>query len=287
MYYTNTNTTNCKTKQQTYNAIYADYQAPIKDNLSSTQVNRSRYIKTPIPNTNPPKFSSTIKRPQRNPIQHYRRQYSRTQNNRSYTNIGISIMDTPGKTIINLTDNETNNIPCPDDRQFFIEKITKDGKCNELNARMRLKTSNTNINNTNNSNNINNTKPYCSSIRAFRELQGDTYGNNKCHKSQHLVKRTIDCTDNTATDTEIEFITNKRGITNGSTSITNYRRQFTKKYNEQISLSRYNNNNNNNNNNKSCCNLGYNNRDWTNCDPHIYPNFTHKKNICVDLKKKL
>ena len=275
MFYTNINSTNSKSYQQTYNAIYADYQAPIKDNLSSTQVNRSIYVKTPIPNTNPPKFSSTLKTPQRNPIQHYRRQYSRTQNNRSDTNIGISIMDTPGKTIINLSDNNNNNnIACSGDRQFFIEKITNDTKCNELNARMRLKTSNTNINNTNNTNN---TKPYCSSIRAFRELQEDTYENNKCHKQQQLVKRTIDCTDNTTTDTDIEFTSNKRGITNGSTSITNYRRQFTKNYNEQISISTYNNN--------SCCNLGYNNRDWTNCDPHVYPNFTHKKNICVDLKK--
>ena len=61
--------------------------------------NRSRYATIEIPNTNPTKYSRVSIQPQRNPIKHYRRQYSTTTSRHPSQ---LKMLDMPGKSIVRL-----------------------------------------------------------------------------------------------------------------------------------------------------------------------------------------
>ena len=261
------NKTNTREKN---NVVVAAYQPPPED----IQANRSIYttVGVPDPKTNTVKYTRVLVTPQRNPIKHYRRQYtSKVEKNVS----DLRAINMPGKTIVKSTDDcptcdlsntlftkeliENNNQQCyatysyQDTDPYLWRTIG----CNTKNN--IVKPAQTNM-----------SQQYSSSMAVLRERRGQTYSNNRCQQKQKLIKNGGECSNGTYS----EFFTNKHPINNGSTSISSYRRQYTKNYNEEINLL----------NNYLCCNnIVPKDPNYTICDPHVYPNLTQKKNICVDI----
>ena len=111
-----------------------------------------------------------------------------------------------------------------------------------------------------------NKSEYSSSMSSLRYRRGQTYENNIYNTNQKIIKNSSSCNNNNQ-----EFITNKKPSTNGSTSISSYRRQYGQHYNENVNIL----------NNSTCCNnIELKISNLTICDPHIYPNLIEKKNIC-------
>ena len=86
--------------------------------------NRSRYTTIEIPNTNPIKYSRVLIHPQRNPIKHYRRQYSTTTSRHPSQ---LKMLDIPGKSIIRL--DECPNCDASNVAFTCVEVEQADEKC--------------------------------------------------------------------------------------------------------------------------------------------------------------
>lgn len=247
------------TKEKT-NYIVADYKAP----PSNIQANRSVYENTYIPNTNPPKFTKKLVTPQRNPIKHYRRELTRDFLNNPSSRQIINNINMPGKIIVANKEDSKNcnslfkdeiypNSPPPIIDCFgyqsldppYVWKYSSCSKANNV-----TKSANTNM-----------SQDYCPSIKNIREKRSQTYEKNKALGIQNYIKNAGECNNYNNS-----LITNKKLITNGTTSISTYKQQYINQLDNNICTN--NRNNPNNINNPNNC---YNNR---------FPNLTHKKSIC-------
>ena len=229
--------------------------------------NRSRYTTIEIPNTNPTKYSRVSVHPQRNPIKHYRRQYSTTTSRHPSQ---LKMLDMPGKSIIRL--DECPNCDASNVAFTCVEIEHADNTCCKVEHRhimSHLKGSSTlshiDINN-----------KYSQDFRGYLERTCRSYNNNPHHKPQNLVKNRGECNiDNNHPESSMEFRSNKRTTSNGTTSIAGYRRQYRKNYKEIATIP----------DPRQCC-VQDSNPTHNNCDPHAYPNLTHRKLICTNLFTK-
>lgn len=229
--------------------------------------NRSRYTTIKIPNTNPTKYSRVSVHPQRNPIKHYRRQYSTTTSRHPSQ---LKMLDMPGKSIIRL--DECPNCDMSNVAFTCVELEQNDNTCCKVEHRhimSRLKGSSTlthiDINN-----------KYSHDFRGYLERTCRSYNNNPHHKPQNLVKNRGECNIvNNHPESFMEYWSNKRTTSNGTTSIASYRRQYQKNYKEIATIP----------DPRQCC-VQDSNPTHNNCDPHAYPNLTHRKLICSNLFTK-
>lgn len=226
--------------------------------------NRSRYATIEIPNTNPTKYSRVSIQPQRNPIKHYRRQYSTTTSRHPSQ---LKMLDMPGKSIIRL--NKCPNCDMSNVAFTCVEVEQNNNTCCNQHTMSRVKGSSTlthiDINN-----------KYSQDFRGYLERTCRSYNNNPHHKPQNLVKNRGECNiDNNHPESSMEFRSNKRTTSNGTTSIASYRRQYRKNYKEIATIP----------DPRQCC-VQDSNPTHNNCDPHAYPNLTHRKLICSNLFTK-
>ena len=248
------------------------YTASVAEPVLNTNsiANSSRYTTIEIPNTNPTKYSRVLIHPQRNPIKHYRRQYSTTSTRHPSQ---LKMLDMPGKSIISLDE-------CPycdmSNVAFTIIEVVRNhnqdyNECYNRHIITRLKGSSTltHID-------INKNNKYSQDFRGYLERTCRTYNNNPHHKPQNLVKNRGECNiDNNDPESSMEFQSNKRTTSNGTTSIASYRRQYRKNYKEIATIP----------DPRQCC-VQDSNPTYNNCDPHAYPNLTHRKLICTNIFNK-
>ena len=225
--------------------------------------NRSNYTSIRVGNTNPPKFARKILNPQKNPIKHYRRQYT---SNSSSRHIDLNTINLPGKTIVKDTDNcptcdlsntqfiknaiHQNNEPCYSTISY---QDTDPYLWKTINCKQRIKPSQTII-----------SQNYSSSIESLRERRGQTYENNMCHVSQGSSKNSGECNNN---NNDNEYTTKVANISNGSKSISSYRRQSGYNYSDETNTL----------NNSLCCNNITIKSNSTKCDRTAIPNLLRKK----------
>lgn len=257
MFFTDNNNNNSKIGKVTYTATTAQYTRSIQD--VNTLADQSVYTTIEIPNTNPPKYSRVLVRPQRNPIKHYRRQYSsKIERHPSQ----LKTLDMPGKSIVSLDE-------CPlcdqSNVAFTIIEVEYDNE-RSCNALTRLKGSSTLSHNND---------KYNRDFRGYLEQTCRTYNNNPRHKPQNLIKNGGECNIDIDNQQSTEFWSNKRTISNGTTSIASYRRQYRKNYKEIATIP----------DPRQCC-IRDSNPTHNNCHPHAYPNLTHRKLICSNIFKK-
>ena len=248
------------------NIIVAGYQAP----SSNIPPNRSIYTTVRVGNTEPAKFSRVLVTPQRNPIKHYRRELTHDSYKTSSLKKIIKDFNAPGKTIVtNNTQNDNNfkdeiypnNEKCSEtfSYQDTDPYLWKTISCNSQDKLIR--TAQTNM-----------SQKYSPSMAAIRYRRGQTYTRNLCNNPQTSIKNnSAMCSNNQ----DISFTTNKHTIPNGTTSISNYRRQYVKNYNDNgITIV----------NNSRCCNkITIKDTNYTKCNPRPKQKIKQTKNICVGL----
>ena len=260
-------------KRESTNTIVASNQSP----PSSINANRTIYSTVQLDITDEngnPKFTKHKVSAQKNPIRHYRRQYKATIK-RDFTD--INIINMPGKTIVtNKTDcpkcNTEETIPLKDKIFPNNEKCSetfsyqdtdpylwKTISCNRQDK--IIQPAQTNM-----------SQKYSPSMESLRYKRGQTYTRNLCNKPQTSIKNNGNmCSNNKDTS----FTTNKHTIQNGTTSISDYKRQYGKKYNENtINIV----------NNSRCCNeITIKDLNYTKCNPEPKQKLKQTKNICVGL----
>jgi len=254
------------------NAIVATIQPSPRD-ISS---NRTIYSTIELVDVIDPcsgnrKFSRNKISSQKNPIKHYRREYSA---NVKKNITDINLINMPGKTII------TNDKICPtcnnQDTLIINNKIFPNNeKCRES---LSYQSSDPNLWKTISCNSEDKiirpaqtiiSQNYSHSMASLRYRRGQTYSRNLCNNPQTSIKNNgNEC----STNTDSRFTTNKHTIQNGSTSISDYRRQYGQNYSDNTT---------NVVNNSLCCNkITIKDPNNTVCYPHIYPNLSQSKNIC-------
>ena len=260
--------------RESTNDIIARIQPPQRD----ISCNRSIYstIELDVTDENGnPKFSRSRISSQKNPIKHYRRQYSATVKR---TIEAINVINMPGKTI---TTNEKECSKCNFEDSVTIKNkiFPNNEKCRET---FSYQSSDPNLWKTISCNTEDRiirpaqsiiSQNFSHSMASLRYKRGQTFSRNLCNSPQTSIKNNgNECSNNI----DVSFTTNKHTIQNGTTSISDYRRQYGKNYNE---------NSTNIVNNSRCCNkITIKDTNHTECNPHIFPNLSQSKNICVDNK---
>ena len=246
--------------------------------ISEIIPNRSVYSTTIISSTDKEKKSRYRTIPQRNPIRHYRRQYSTIQSSQT---IDLKTINMPGKTIIreesdctkcNLSNTtfinqeiKNNNEPChrsygyQDNDPYLWRRI---GCNNENNI---IKPAQTNIAQ-------NSYAPSVSKLRErrARENKGQTIDHNYYSDKQVIIKNNPECNNNNNNNTD-SFISNKQPHKNGTISISCYKQQYIKRYNEKTKLL----------NNSTCCNESkLQDPEYFVCRPNAFPNTRRGRMLC-------
>tara|TARA_B100000902_G_scaffold400044_1_gene475101 strand:- start:1092 stop:1928 length:837 start_codon:yes stop_codon:yes gene_type:complete len=255
------------------NTIVASIQPP----PTNITPNRSIYSTIELDLTDDngnPKFTRYKISSQKNPIKHYRRQHSASIKRDI---IDMNIINMPGKTIVT---NEKTDCLCNIEETLVIKNkiFPNNEKCTEtfsyqdtdpylwktLSCNKEdkiIKPAQTNM-----------SQQYSPSMAAFRYRKGQTYTRNLCHKSQTSIKNNgNECSNNI----DSSFTTNKHTINNGTTSITDYRRQYGQNYNENsINIL----------NNSICCNnIEIKDPNYIICKPKTKSKFRQTKNICTNV----
>lgn len=234
--------------------------------ISEIIPNRSIYTTVEVENYNPPNYSRQKVIPQRNPIRHYRRQYSTV---RSSKNVDINTINRPGKTIV------TSNNDCPECNEKNTVFIHQEIESNNLSTlccnikHKQIRSLRTNIPNKTLS--ISNLRERRARDNTGKTIKGQTIDHNYCCDKQVIIKNGGECNNDNNNN---EYITNKYPCTNGTTSISQYKQEYVKKYTENRNLL----------NNSLCCNkssINIKDQDYYICRPSSFPNTRRRRTICI------
>ena len=261
---------NKTSRKESTNTIVTTLQPPSTDIIPNRSIYSTKELDIIDENGNP-KLSKYKISSQKNPIKHYRYQYSASVKKNI---VDIKQINMPGKTIV--TDKKTCSKCGIEDTSNIKNKIFPNNeKCSSLfsyqdtnpyiwktvscNAENKIiKPAQTNI-----------SEKYSQSMEQIRYRRGKTYTRNLYNNPQTSIKNNGNCT----TNTDENFTSNKSIIQNGSTSISMYRKEFLQNFNESninIIL----------NNIIACNEILLKDPNHNNCYPHVYPNIAQNKNIC-------
>tara|TARA_B100001093_G_C26640670_1_gene933034 strand:+ start:66 stop:848 length:783 start_codon:yes stop_codon:yes gene_type:complete len=234
--------------------------------ISEIIPNRTIYTTVEVAEFIPKNYSRQKVIPQRNPIRHYRRQYSTV---RSSKNVDINTINRPGKTIVRAN----NDCPeCNEKNTVFIHQEIESNNLNTLccnNKHKQIRSLRTNIPNKTLS--ISNLRERRARDNTGKAIRGQTIDHNYCCDKQVIIKNGGEC-NNQYINNNNEYITNKHPSTNGTTSITQYKQEYLKKYTENTNIL---------NNSRCCNNIKIKDPNYFICRPNSFPNTRRGRTICI------